>query len=96
MKCYFIIMDTKDYMKKYRKENRDKLREYQINYRNNNPEYVDKGKEYCKKYYQEHKQQLRKYYIKYRRNEKQQAYEELLKRYVQPSRDFSNGTLVLG
>ena len=69
-------------MKNYRKENRERLTAYQKAYRENNPEYVDKGKEYCKRYYQEHKEQLRKYHIKYRRNKKLQAFNELLMRYA--------------
>jgi hypothetical protein len=65
------------------------------NYRNNNPEYVEKGKEYCKKYFRDNKERLRKYYITYRRNKKQQAFNELLMRYGLPLNGSSNDTLVL-
>jgi len=77
-----MVFDKKEYNKKYKQENKEKLKEYSKNYRKENKEKIKeyrkenqkKIKEYRKKWNQENKEKKKEYNKKYNKKYKELVY----------------------
>lgn len=81
------MFDLKEYCKKYRQKNKERIKEYNRKYRKENPEKV---KKWDKKWYQEHREEKKEYCKKlYQKNSdkiKEKA-NERTKKYYQENKD---------